>query len=513
LIFNTKNTVMKKILLYTFFLSSLISLWGCEKDTYPGAQISPYIAIFDIRNLYRGKDLVLNADNMKGGTSLAAMVVSDHSGGNLPAGLLVVQDARRLATLRGISIPLGEDAAGFVPGDSLIIHIEGKTLTRAGGILQIKGVTKSDIQKVSSGNAIPINRVTIGQMQTNPDAYESILSVIVKGTFDPLPVPADVLSGDKTLNDGFGDIILHTEPSATFAGDAAFVNANYFGIVFNTAVKEGQLIPQFRVRTGNDVVKLSSVIEVSPVLITGFMSDAAGSDGNNEYVQLMATTDIDFAVTPYAVVVTNNANASTPTGYPAQGWATGNMRTYKFSLTTGKAAKGTFFYVGGAGKLINGPNSTSINTANWIRAFDYTKNDGDGFGLKTGGLFANSGNASGVAVFKDSTVTVNSTPVDVIFIATGGSLFSAGKGYRVANTDFYDIINPITMSQQPFYRQGSNTLSLSYNTADLGYFNRLGGVYNPTLGKWVRARAQNNLLLTKTSTLSDIEGEGATVLK
>ncbi len=100
-------------------------------------------------------------------------------------------------------------------------------------------------------------------------------------------------------------------------------------------VKEGQLIPQFRIRTGNDVVELSSEIHVAPVLITGFMSDVAGGDGNYEYVQLMATTDIDFAKTPYAVVVTNNANASTPTGYPTNGWATGNMRTYKMSLSQG----------------------------------------------------------------------------------------------------------------------------------------------------------------------------------
>jgi len=504
---------MKKILLYTFFLSSLISFWGCKKDTYPGSVISPYIAIMDVRNLYTGHDLVLNTDNMRGGNSLAAMVVSDHSGGNLPQGMLVVQDARRLNYMRGICIPLGADAASFVPGDSLIINVDGKTLTRQDGILQIKGVTTADIQKVSSNNAVQINRVTIGQMQANPGNYEGTLSIVVKGTFDPLPVATDKLSGDKTLNDGFGDIILHTEANSTFANDSAFVNANYIGIVFNTEAKDGQLIPQFRIRTSKDVMKLSSVIEVSPVLITGFMADVAGGDGNYEYVQLLATQDIDFAATPYAVVVTNNANASTPTGYPSKGWATGDMRTYKFSLSQGKAAKGTYFYVGGAGKTINGSNSTSMATSNWIRAFDYTKSNGDGFGTATGGLFANSGNASGVAVFKDSTVTATSAPVDVIFIATGGSLYSGNKGYPIANTDFYDKINPITLEAQPFYRQGSNTLSLVYNTADLGYFNMLGGVYNTALGKWTRARAQNNVQLTKSSAITEIEGEGATVLK
>jgi hypothetical protein len=504
---------MKKILLYAFFLLSLLSLWGCKKDTYPGGEISPYIALLDIRSLYKGQDLVLNTGNMKGSTSLAVTVVSDHSGGNLPEGLLVVQDSRRVSLLRGISIPLGAAAAGYIPGDSLLIRVDGKTLTRVNGILQITGVTRNDIQKVASGNVIPINRVTVGQIQKDPGAYESTLSVIVKGTFDPLPMPTDVLSGDKTLNDGFGDIILHTEANASFAKDSALINANYYGIVFNTEGKDGKLVPQFRIRTGQDVTKLSPIIEVTPVLITGFMSDVAGGDGNYEYVQLMATTDIDFAVTPYAVVVTNNAGASTPTGVPSKGWATGNMRTYKFSLSQGKATKGKFFYVGGAGKLINGENSTNISSSNWIRAFDYTKSDGDGFGLKTGGLFANSGNASGIAVFKDSAVTTDSKPVDVIFIATGGTLYSGNRGYRIANTDFYDVVNPITFESQPFYRQGSNTLSLVYNPGDQGYFNMLGGVYNPDLGKWVRARAQNSIILAKSAVISDIEGEGATTLK
>lgn len=505
--------LMKKFLLYTFFLSSLISLWGCKKDTYPGAAVSPYMALFDIRNLFKGNDVTLTRENMLGSTSIAVMVVSDHSGGNLPEGLLVVQDARRLSLLRGISIPLGADAAAYVPGDSLLIHVEGAVLKRVDGILQITGIENNDIKKVSSGNIIPINRVTSDKLVARPDDYESTLSVIVKGTFDPLPVAGDVLAGDKILNDGFDNITLHTSSTAAFAQQAALANANYYGILFNKPGKDGQLIPEYRVRTAEDIKVLSATVEIASVLITGFMSDVKGGDGNYEYVQFMATTDIDFEATPYAVVITNNANASTPTGYPANGWATGGMRTYKFSLSQGKAAKGTFFYVGGAGKMINGSGSTSMSSSNWIRAFDYTKNDGDGFGLKTSGLLANSGNASGIAVFRDSAVTADSKPVDVIFIATGGSLYSGGKGYRITNTDYYDVINPITLASQPFYRQGSNTLSLVYNTADMGYFNMLGGVYDAKLGKWVKVRAQNNVLLAKTSTLSEIEGEGATTLK
>ena len=507
---------MKKLTIYSVLLSLMAFMWGCEKDNYPGGVISPYIAIFDIRHLYTGNDVTLTVDNMYGSSKIAAMVVSDHSGKNLPEGMLFVQDSRRLSQLRGIAIPIGAAVASYMPGDSVIIDVEGAVLKRVDGILQITGVQQSDITKVSSGNTIAINRVSNNLILANPDKYESTLGVVVKGGFDPLPGPKDVLGGDKTLNDGFGNITLHTETSAVFADSLQPVMANFSGIILTTSGPDGQQVPQLRLRKASDVTVLSSVIEIPPCVITGFMSDVKGSDGNYEYVQLLATRDIDFKATPFAVVVTNNANASTPTGYPSKGWATGSMRTFKFSLSSGFAAKGSFFYVGGTGKMINGSSSTSMSASNWIRTFNYTTQDGDGFGNKTGGLFANSGNASGVAVFADSTVTVDSRPVDVVFVATGGSLFTAGPpaaGYRITNTDWYDVKNPITLEDQPFYRSGSNTLSLVYNTADLGYFNMLGGEYNLALGRWTKARIQNNVLLTKTSAITEIEGTGATILK
>lgn len=501
---------MKKFLVY---LPLILLIWGCEKsDNYPGGTISPYISIYDIRNLYKSSPVTLNTDNLLGSTSIAAMVVSDHSGGNLPGGLLLVQDARRLSKLRGIAINIGEAAKNYVPGDSVIIDIQGAVLEKNNGTLELTGVSVSKITKVSSGNTIPINRVTTAAILAKPGDYESTLAIVVKGGFDPLPAKGDVMAGDKLLNDGFGNLHLRTEDTSAIATLAAPVSANFYGIVFVDADNA----PLLRMRTAADVTVLSSEINIAPAIITGFMSDASGADGNYEYVQMMATRDIDFAATPFAVVITNNANASTPTGYPAKGWATGEKRSYKFNLYTGTAAKGTFFYVGGIGKKINGSKSTDMSGANWVRTFDYTTTGGDGFGTATTGLMANSGNAFGIAVFQDSVVTADTRPVDVIWISTGGSLFTAGppaKGYRIATNDFYDIINPITLEEQPYYRQGSNTLAFSYNTADLGIFNMLGGVYNVSLGKWVQARAQNNRQLTTTSAITDIEGEGATTLK
>ncbi|MDB5209245.1 MAG: hypothetical protein JWQ30_72 [Sediminibacterium sp.] len=507
---------MKKSIFYSFLLLSFLSMWGCKKTgNYPGGVISPYISIYDIRDSYKGSDVTLTSENLFGSSKITGIVVSDHSGNNLPSGLLVIQDRRRLSELRGISINIGADAASYVPGDSLIVNVEGGLLKRVEGILQITGLTKAAVTKISSGNSIAVNQVPSNAIVANPDKYESTLLVIVKGGFNPLPGPTDVLKGDKLLNDGFADITLHTEAAATFANNPAPFLANFTGIVFNTQVAD-KIVPQLRMRKASDIVVLSSTVNVQPIIISGFISDVAGGDGNFEYVQCIATRDINFATTPYSMVFTNNANASVPTGYPASGWATGNMRTYKLNLTSGTVTKGSYFYVGGTSKLINGTGSTSIAGSNWIKAFNYTTTDGDGFGLKTSGLLANSGNASGIAVFAGTNVTLTSIPVDVLFVSTGGSLYTTTpsvQGYRIGNNDWYDITNPITLDDQPFYRSGSNTLNMTYTTADLGYFYIMGGEYNVTLGRWSKARSQTNVLLTKTSTLAEIENASSTKLK
>ncbi|MFC5284420.1 DUF5689 domain-containing protein [Pedobacter alpinus] len=507
---------MKKFILYALFLfSAAVTFTGCDESNYPGGTISPYIPIYDLRNIYKGTDVNLSIDNMFGSNQVTGVVVSDHSGNNLPSGLLVIQDRRRLNQLRGISITIGAEAANYIPGDSVNVKIDGGILKRVDGLLQVTNIPASAVTKVGSGKNIPPNRVPSSYILADPNRYESTLVAIVKGGFDPLPQPTDVLSGEKTLNDGFENITLKTDANATFANKNNLpVLGNFFGIVFNTLVNN-EIVPQVRLRTESDIIYLSSTIEISPIIISGFMADPVGGDGNYEYMQFLATRDINFAVTPFSVVVTNNAGASLPTGFPSRGWATGSLatsgaaRTYQYNLTSGFVAKGTFFYVGGSTKLINGAGSPNISAANWITAINYTTIDGaNGNGRRTTNVIGNSGNASGIAVFEGTNVNVNTKPVDVIFIGSGGSLFTAGPppvGYRIANTDFYDIVNPITLESQPFYRNGSNTLNFNYLPSNLGYFNKLGGIYNADLGRWVKARTQTGVLLTSTSTLTELE--------
>lgn len=517
IVVSLKNNIMKHSALYIACFLSLVIISGCEKKTnYPGGTVSPYIAIYDVRNLYKGKEVTLTKENMFGATKITGVVVSDHSGGNLPQGLLFVQDSRRLSQLRGIAIPIGDAAADYVTGDSVIIEVEGGVLKRVDGMLQLTNIHPGDITKVSSGNIIPRAEVKTRDILQDPEKFESTMLIIMEAVFDPLPDAGSVFAGNYVLNDSYGEIHLHTEPGAAFADMERPVLANYKGIIFNAIKDNGEVETQLRLRTADDVQLLSSVIEIAPIIITGFLPDPLGGDGNYEYIQFMATRDIDFSVTPFSVVTTNNAGASTPGGLPTNGWATGGLRTYKFNLTSGTADSGTFFYVGGSSKLICGAGSTDISSANWVKAYDYSQNNGDGFGTKTSNLLANSGNASGVAVFEGTDVTADSRPVDVIFVATGGTIYSPGPpevGYRITNTDFYDVVHSGTLQPQPFFRSGSNQGSLGYPTGGSGQFMVLGGVYNPKLGRWASVRTQTNVFLTVNSTLAEIEGENATTLK
>ncbi|MDR0713904.1 MAG: BACON domain-containing protein, partial [Bacteroidales bacterium] len=184
-------------------------------------------------------------------------------------------------------------------------------------------------------------------------------------------------------------------------------------------------------------------------VISGVMSDPRGSDapaagdgatfnnphmegekkhsGGYEYMQFLALEEINFAQTPYSVIVTNTPNN---TAGPA-GWMEGGARTYKFNLTEGTVSKGEFFYVGGTAKALGGyrndavdnvtnwPNVpvgiTSMANSKWIRTIAFNGNDGDdGIGSSINGIFLNyhatQNRFNSIAVFKGTAVENNSIP-------------------------------------------------------------------------------------------------------
>ncbi|HET8830404.1 MAG TPA: hypothetical protein VFM79_13745, partial [Pelobium sp.] len=275
--------------------------------------------------------------------------------------------------------------------------------------------------------------------------------------------------------------------------------------------------------------------------------------GGYEYVQFMATENIDFSTTNYSVVVCRQPGGTTPS--VDNGWASGGNRTFKFNLTSGTVTKGSYFYVGGPEKRLGGftyeTNSgvttayptLDISASNWIRTIAYSgvsgTDAGDGFGASTTALIANSGNPSGVAVFAGTSVTEASVPLDAIFItsanpASSGSIGTVyvpengsipAKGYRVPNNDRYSQTNGA--DAQPFFGMGTNTYGFVYQQytpfslpTDQANFLMLGGKYNETTQTWDTPRAASYVTLVPTAdeeganfgTLDMTEGTGATTL-
>jgi hypothetical protein len=272
------------------------------------------------------------------------------------------------------------------------------------------------------------------------------------------------------------------------------------------------------------------------ILVTGAMTDPRGNDCNTtmnvswynpnenanvhgdgyEYVQLMAVKDINFAVTPYSVIICRNTSTATPT---AKAWVEGGNRTYKFNLTEGTVSRGEFFYIGGKAKALNGYSSNATNVtassidgsvqskvwtghpieipawaaqnsgttqstggiismrdAKWIRTKAYISEEGDdGIGNATtannSNILNNTPNPTtsypgtfgvdGIAVYEGTEVDEHTVPIDVIFFgenAAGAANYNAnGIGYTVPLNDLYSPVDLTTGQAQPYFGQGSNT--------------------------------------------------------
>jgi len=278
------------------------------------------------------------------------------------------------------------------------------------------------------------------------------------------------------------------------------------------------------------------------IIITGFMANPWGSDnpakdtkykkgsveithdGGYEYIQFMATEDIDFSKTPYSVVTANNGGDRVAT---ANGWAEGGKTSFKFDLTQGKAAKGTFFYVGSPSKVIAGYHtqgkSADISQANWIRTIVSNSKSkkvlGDGFGNAIGGTgilgdqYKGDSNedADGIAVFKGTKVSSLTIPIDAIFYgnAIGVTKGEQGVGYILPTNDHYN-----NTSGESRFGEPGNTFFFDQTSPSTNVFIKLGGVYNTEKKNWETPRkAINKKLSGKESTLPDIEtGMGITQL-
>ena len=105
---------------------------------------------------------------MFGSQKIAGVVTSDHSGNNMPAGILVLQDLGRLNMRRSIAVNIGADAAKYVPGDSVIITVAGGTLERKNGMLQSKYLARDSNR---DRNRVIPSMVSIMQVVCSKSAF------------------------------------------------------------------------------------------------------------------------------------------------------------------------------------------------------------------------------------------------------------------------------------------------------------------------------------------------------
>lgn len=222
------------------------------------------------------------------------------------------------------------------------------------------------------------------------------------------------------------------------------------------------------------------------VVISGYMANPAGTDSPFEYVQLVATSAINFATTPYSVVIANNGSAV------SSGWSAGGAITYGFTINSGTVTLGDVFYVGGNGKAVNGTGSTSLAGQVWLREINTGTNVGDGLGTAAaGGVFGNGGvNADGIAVFETdaASLTALTVPQDAVFFGTGiGTAKPATGGYQVPANDLF--------TGGIFGTAGNTNLIADPSS---GAYTKLSGSYDPFTNSWTTART-GSLVVSPTS--------------
>jgi len=255
---------MKYLLPFALLLSAF-SFSSCLKDNpdYAAGVPSPIISIADVRNLYQGADVLLDNSKLSGARQIAGLVISDASGQNVPGGpqALVVQ-SRRKGLVRGLVFPLPAGApVPYAVGDSVVVDISGATLTGRTGGLRVEGISPANITKVSSGHTPVVQAVTIEALRTNPDLYEATLVRVTGGNITPAPTSGAMYSGDKNLVDGSGNLlVLHTEPTATFASRRVPASATFQGIPVAATDAGGQPLPQLWLRTLADAIDPSGPV-------------------------------------------------------------------------------------------------------------------------------------------------------------------------------------------------------------------------------------------------------------
>lgn len=113
------------------------------------------------------------------------------------------------------------------------------------GILQITGVSATDIVKVKSGVKLFYTPVAAITLFAKPDNFEGCLVKINNCNFEP-NIGVETLEGVKTLNEGSGDMQMHVSATASFKNELLPYSANVTGLLIPSSTGVPQVWPRVK---------------------------------------------------------------------------------------------------------------------------------------------------------------------------------------------------------------------------------------------------------------------------
>lgn len=225
------NRLIKNILLVSFGVMA-VTFSSCFKDAKNEAigYLNEATSLYNVRNLYKGTDLVLDKKNLGGAKYTSGIVVSNHENGNFPEGSIAIESVWR-GKIRGLVLEV-DDPLKYRAGDSVLVDIEGVNLSRKSGPLNVSGLRAGAVQVLASNKFREHRPISISALKANPDLYEGTL-VSITADVENL-VQGATVKGTHLLTDGAGnEIELFTSDKANFNQLKIAPNASFSGILLS----------------------------------------------------------------------------------------------------------------------------------------------------------------------------------------------------------------------------------------------------------------------------------------
>lgn len=301
---------MKNIKLILVICWIVLLNWACKYEMPITGDPNPNLSIYDLRNIYKDSPVVLSKSNMKKAVSITGVIISDVDNGNSPSDKIILQGYKG-NNINGIVLDVGSEASSYKYGDSIVVAVEGGTLARVNGVLEISNVGK--ITKVVSGRKPLVSATfsSIAALKSEVLKYESTL--IGMGSMFLVDPEVDKKYGNNIrLTDWAEEVEVPVSGGAIFANEVVNNLANYvFVLQLDAQQNPVLLLPNL-----NNIVKLDMEEYKPGLLYAGFpedFSDKIGSSTNLNHDVVFATSKLPWIIR--GAYVLNSGNFVFTNGY------------------------------------------------------------------------------------------------------------------------------------------------------------------------------------------------------